>query len=55
MKDMTAQITQTPQKELTSVRDLEWTARQGKVVASTFLVFGITVALILGLGTLLGN
>jgi len=55
MKNMTAQITQTPQKELTSVRDLEWTARQGKVVASTFLVFGIAVALILGLGTLLGN
>jgi len=55
MRDMTAQITQTPQKELTSVRDLEWTARQGKVVASTFLVFGIAVALILGLGTLLGN
>ena len=55
MKDMTTQITQTPQKELTSVRDLELTARQGKFVASTFLVFGIAVALILGLGTLLGN
>jgi len=55
MKDMTAQITPTPQKELTSVRDLEWTARQGKVVASTFIVTAIGVALILGLGTLLGN
>ena len=55
MKDMSTQITQTSQKELTSVRDLEWTAKQGKVVASTFLVFGIAVALILGLGTLLGN
>jgi len=55
VKDMTTQITQTPQKELTSVRDLEWTARQGKVVASTFLVSGIGVALILVLGTLLGN
>ncbi len=55
MKDMSTHTTQTPQKELTSVRDLEWTARQGKVVASTFLVFGIAVALILGLGTFLGN
>jgi len=52
MKDMTTQTTQT---ELTSVRDLVWTARQQKVVALTFLVTGIGVALILGLGTLLGN
>ena len=55
MKDMTTEITQTPQKELTSVRDLEWNAKQRKVVALTFLVTGISVALILGLGTLLGN
>ncbi len=51
MKGMT---TQTIQKELTSVRDLEWNARQRKVVALTFLVSAAGVALILGLGTLLG-
>lgn len=48
-------ITQTTQKELTIIRDLEWTARKRKVVASTFIVTAIGVALILGLGTLLGN
>jgi len=55
MKDMSTQINQTTQKELTNVRNLVWTARQRKVVALTFLVSGIGVALILGLGTLLGN
>jgi len=55
MKDMSTQTIQTTQKELTSVRDLEWTAKQGKVVSSTFIVTAIGVALILGLGTLLGN
>jgi len=52
---MSTQTTQTTQTELTSVRDLEWTAKKGKVIALTFLVTGISVALILGLGTLLGN
>jgi len=52
---MSTQTTQTTLKELTSVRDLEWTARQRKVVVSTFIVTAIGVALILGLGTLLGN
>jgi len=52
---MTTEVTQTPQTELTSVRGFEWNARQRKVVALTFLVSGIGVALILGLGTLLGN
>ena len=52
---MTTEITQTPQTELTSVRDLEWNAKQRKVVALTFLVTGISVELILGLGTFLGN
>ena len=47
--------TQTIKKELTSVRDLEWDARQQRVVAWTFLVSAIGVALILGFGTFLGN
>jgi len=46
--------TQTTQKELTSVRDLEWDARQQKVVVLTFLVSAAGVALILGLASLLG-
>jgi len=52
---MSTQTTQTPQTELTSVRGFEWNAKQRKVVALTFLVSGIGVALVLGLGTLLGN
>ena len=47
--------TQTTQTELTSVRGFEWNAKQRKVVAATFLVSAIGIALILGLGTLLGN
>ena len=47
--------TQTIQKEITSVRDLEWDARQRKVVALTFVVSAVGVALILGLISLLGN
>jgi len=47
--------TQTTQKELTSIRNLEWDARQQKVVALTFVVSAAGVALILGLITLLGN
>jgi len=46
--------TQTTQKEITSVR-LEWDARQQKVVALTFVVSAVGVALILGLVSLLGN
>ncbi len=45
----------TTQTELRSVRGFEWNAKQRKVVVLTFLVSGIGVALILGLGTLLGN
>jgi len=52
---MSTQTTQTIQKELTSIRDLEWNAKQRKVVALTFLVSAIGIALVLGLGTLLGN
>ena len=51
MKDMT---TQTTQKELTNVRDLEWDIRQQKVVVLTFVVSAAGVALILGLASLLG-
>ncbi len=46
--------TQTTQKELTSVSDFEWDARQQKVVALTFVVSAAGVALILGLASLLG-
>ena len=46
--------TQTTQKELTSVRGLEWDARQQKVIALTFVVSAAGVALILGLASLLG-
>ncbi len=47
--------TQTTQKELTSTTSLEWDARQRKIVISSFVVTGLVTALILGLGTLLGN
>jgi len=52
MKDMT---TQTTQEELTSTTSLAWNARQRKIVILSFLVTGLGTALILGLGTLLGN
>ena len=52
MKDMT---TQTTQKEITSVRGLGWDARQQRIVAWTFVVSAVGVALILGLVSLLGN
>ena len=52
---MTTDVTQTPQTELTSVRGFEWNAKQRKVVALTFVVSAIGIALALGLGTLLGN
>jgi transcriptional regulatory protein LevR len=47
--------TQTIQKELTSTTSLEWDARQRKIVILSFVVTGLGTALILGLGTLLGN
>jgi len=46
---------QTVKQELTSIRDLEWDARQRKVVSLSFLATGLCTALILGLGTFLGN
>jgi len=47
--------TQTIQKEPTSTTSLVWNARQRKIVALSFLATGLGTALILGLGTLLGN
>ena len=52
---MSTQTIQTTQTELTSVGGFEWNAKQRKVVALTFLVSAIGIALALGLGTLLGN
>ncbi|MCH7966759.1 MAG: hypothetical protein IIB02_04980 [Thaumarchaeota archaeon] len=52
---MSTQTIHTTQTELSSVRDFEWNAKQRKVVALTFLVSAIGVALILSWGTLLGN
>jgi hypothetical protein len=52
MKDMS---TQTIQKESTSTTSLVWDARQRKIVILSFLATGLGTALILGLGTLLGN
>ena len=46
--------TQTTKKELTSIRDFEWDARQQKIIALTFVVSAAGVALILGLASLLG-
>ena len=55
MKDMSTQTTQTPQKEPTSTTSLVWDARQQKIVILSFLATGLGTALILGLGTFLGN
>ncbi len=46
---------QTVKQESTSIRDIEWDARQQKVVSLSFLATGLGTALILGLGTFLGN
>jgi len=47
--------TQTTQKELTSIRDIEWDTRQQKVASLSFLAIGLGTALILAVGTFLGN
>ncbi len=52
---MNGMSTQTIQKELTSTTSLAWNARQQKIVILSFLVTGLGTALILGMGTLLGN
>ncbi len=46
---------QTAKQESTSIRDIEWDARQQKAVSLSFLATGLGTALILGLGTFLGN
>ncbi len=46
---------QTVKQESTSIRDIEWDARQQKAVSLSFLATGLGTALILGLGTFLGN
>ena len=46
---------QTVKQEITSIRDLEWDARVRKVVSLSFLATGLGIALILVVGTFLGN
>ncbi len=46
---------QTIKQETTSIRDIQWDARQRKAVSLSFLATGLGTALILGLGTFLGN
>ena len=46
---------QTVKQEYTSVRDIEWDTKQRKAVSLSFLATGFGIALILGLGTFLGN
>ena len=46
---------QTVKQESTSIRDIEWDARQQKAISLSFLVTGLGIALILGFGTFLGN
>ena len=46
---------QTVKQETTSIRGLEWDARVRKVVSLSFLAIGLGTALILAVGTFLGN
>ncbi len=46
---------QTVKQESTSIRDIEWDARQRKAVSLSFLATGLGIALILGFGTFLVN
>ena len=46
---------QTVKQEYTSIRDIEWNARQQKAVSLSFLATGLGIALILVVGTFLGN
>jgi len=46
---------QTVKQEYTSVRDIEWDPKQRKAVTLSFLITGLGIALVLGLGTFLGN
>ncbi len=46
---------QTVKQEYTSIRDIEWDAVQRKAVSLSFLAIGLGTALILAVGTFLGN
>ncbi len=46
---------QTVKQEYTSIRDIEWDAVQRKAVSLSFLGIGLGTALILAVGTFLGN
>ncbi len=46
---------QTVKQEYTSIRDIEWNAVQRKAVSLSFLAIGLGTALILAVGTFLGN
>ena len=54
---MTTQTTQNGaiQKGPPSIRDIEWDGRLRKVLGLNFLASGLGIALILSIGTLLGN
>ena len=47
--------TQTVKQEYTSIRDIEWNAVQQKAVSLSFLAIGLGTALVLAVGTFLGN
>jgi len=47
--------TQTIQKGSPSIRDIVWDGRLRKVLALNFLASGLGIALILSIGTFLGN
>jgi len=47
--------TQTIQEGSPSIRDIVWNGRLRKVLALNFLVSGLGIALILGVGIFLGN
>ncbi len=55
IQDMTNQTTQTIQKGSPSIRDVVWDAKLRKVLALNFLASGLGIALILGVGSFLGN
>ena len=46
---------QTVKQEYTSIRDIGWDAVQRKAVSLSFLAIGLGTALILAVGTFLGN
>ena len=52
---MTAQTTEAIQKGSPSIRDIVVDAKLRKVLALNFLASGLGLALILGVGTFLGN